>query len=132
MRSSWAITETRSSGLVHELIDKLRDETNHHLNYLSLMEKTPFTVNERYFSDAREKLVADYKARRSKIYTSYSQATSKPSNLHTALSALHDAGHTQYTEEDVERLRPTDPWIVELELVAEVRGYLQVRFLVVW
>ncbi|KAG8974089.1 hypothetical protein FRC05_007837 [Tulasnella sp. 425] len=129
---------------VHHMQD-LAESAMQKLEELCQAETTPYTQNEHYFFDYREKLFLRYKAmhRRIKSQTGVVQSLQghdsgrRPQqypdqtqwqNINEALAALATVGIPGVVAIDLIRLLPDDNMGPAFEIMAEVRAYFQVAY----
>ncbi|KAG8931126.1 hypothetical protein FRC01_001827 [Tulasnella sp. 417] len=126
-------------------VQDLAESATQKLDELCQAEATPYTQNEHYFFDYREKLLLRYKAmhRRIKSQTSVIQSlqnhdsTKQPrgysdqpqwQKINEALAALATVGIPGVVAIDLIKLLPDDSMGPAFEIMAEVRAYFQVAY----
>ena len=102
---------------------------------LQEMEKSPFTRNEHYLADYREKFLTHYKALRRKDSNSFVTQLDAhgqsggddafKQTLNAAMSSIQSLGFHNFKPEDIPRLLPADPYEPAIEIMADVRAYVQ-------
>ena len=91
------------------------------------LEDRPFTLNDHYLNDLHARILARLKDKRYPVPTSEDKDNHE-SNVAQALACLALVGHTGLKEEDLSKLRPTDDYETELDVMAETRAYWQVAY----
>lgn len=99
------------------------------------MELHPWTANIHYFSTSFDGIQADLKQKRRDTSESEDEckkvsktaAEEREKQVLTVLAELARLGYSS-KEEDLAKLLPGDDWLQELEVAAEVRAYLQVKY----
>lgn len=110
------------------------DKTERHITWLLDIEERPFTLNNHYLQDYKEKFLSYYRDAREKechpqlMASVQSQTTQPPSSdsaLSRAIAALAEAGVTGIKPEDFAKLIPPDGMEHALVIMADVRAYFQ-------
>ncbi|KIO22294.1 hypothetical protein M407DRAFT_216700 [Tulasnella calospora MUT 4182] len=127
-------------------IQELAESAIQKLDELCQAEATPYTQNEHYFFDYREKLLLRYKAMHRRIRSQtgvvqslqthdstrwpqqYSNDETQWKNINNALAALATAGIPGVVAVDLIKLLPDDSMGPAFEIMAEVRAYFQVAY----
>lgn len=98
------------------------------------MEKNPFTRNDHYFADYRDKFLTHYKSLRRQDSNTFVAQLDKGQSavdeafkqtLNTAMASIQGLGFHDFKPEDIPRLLPPDPCEAAIEIMADVRAYFQ-------
>lgn len=120
--------------LIFEHLRERAADTQASLARLQVMEKSPFTRNDHYFADYREKFLTHYKAVRRQDSNSFiAQLDNGQSSgdeafrqtLSTAMASIQSLGFHDFKPADIPRLLPPDPCEAAIEIMADVRAYFQ-------
>jgi hypothetical protein len=112
------------------------DKTENHITWLLDLEERPFTLNNHYLSDYRDKFLSHYRATRQKdrnpTLTSSVEShahnplpPSGPTSINRVLAALAEMDITGIKPEDLAKLIPLDGMEHALVIMADVRAYFQ-------
>lgn len=116
-----------SSAIVKDRIRHLVDEAQAQIVKLTALDDRPFTMNDHYLTDVRVKLLAHLKEKRFPKGLVLDQA-GHDDTVRTVLSGLNKIGIAGLKEDDLAKLRSTDEYEIELEVMAEIRAYWQVAY----
>ena len=94
------------------------------LTKMAELDSQPFTMNSHYITDYKAKFLTTLVDQRHPKL----QSSELGETVRSTLAGLNQLGYTGVTEDDLAKLRPTDPWQTELEVMAEVRAYWQVAY----
>lgn len=117
------------------------NRTKQQINWLMNIEKRPFTLNNHYYSDYKDKFMSYYRGCRQKYgesqltknlqgykpYTpnNYTSATPFQNGMTQVIANLPQVGITGVQPVDLVRLLPPDPMEPALSIMAGVRAYFQ-------
>jgi hypothetical protein len=127
---------------MYEHLGKCLEVAKKRAAWLLKVEGEPFTVNNHYLADYKEKFLAHYRRarrdakRKATLYKSRSTVNILPASIGEpskdvgdpvteALTALSRAGYTGLTKEDLPKLLGQDAMEPALEIMAMVRAYFQ-------
>ncbi|KAF4598880.1 hypothetical protein EYR38_007292 [Pleurotus pulmonarius] len=123
-----------------------------HINWLISLESRPFTLNEHYLTEYKDKFLSFYKAVRqsqrspellasindhlsnppkSAVYNRNGHIVTEavqPNGIAKVLSGLAEVGITGVKPEDIPKLLPSDTMEPAMTIMAEVRAYFQVAY----
>ncbi|KAH8117943.1 P-loop containing nucleoside triphosphate hydrolase protein [Phellopilus nigrolimitatus] len=92
------------------------------IDWLLKLENPPFTLNDFYFSDYRERYLTSYRKQRQ------TDMCPNPESIRSALKYLSEIRFKKIREEDLSKLDGPDPFEQELMLMAEVSAYFRVAY----
>lgn len=130
------INDTCYRMLFLDHVNKCRDVARIRINWLLQLEKTPYTINDNYFSERRDKYLAKYRLERSQSNAdgrklaqavSYYQHSKSLEfdKINAVLSNLTAMGITTVEAQHLVKLLPTDPMEPALQIMASVRAYFE-------
>lgn len=110
-----------------ERIRHLADNTQAQLYKLTELDARPFTLNEHYFDDIKDKILAHLKGKRFPKPDSAQSEAAENDHLKAALASLAQLGYNT-TAEGLAKLRPVDAYETELSVMAETRAYWHIAY----
>ncbi|KAF7782858.1 hypothetical protein Agabi119p4_2234 [Agaricus bisporus var. burnettii] len=149
------LLEQRVQLVMYEHLGKCLEAAKKKVVWLLKIEGEPFTVNNHYLADYKEKFLVYYRRARQdakrkipdsvpfkflspkraktsgnggNIFAMPSAATDSTDPIKEALTALSRAGYPGLTEEDLPKLLGQDAMEPALEIMATVRAYFQVSY----
>lgn len=128
--------------LIQEHLKERLEETERKIEWLTELEARPFTLNEHYFTDYRDKFLSYYKGSRETDLNgdlmptlnaykhpspnpSYDSSPTPPTGIAKALAGLVEAGIVGVKATDLAKLLPPDRMEPALFIMADVRAYFQ-------
>lgn len=130
--------------IISESLKERLEDTERKIEWLTELEARPFTLNEHYFTDYRDKFLSYYKGSREtdlngdlmrtlSAYKPPSRRTSKafeaseasPTGVAKVLAGLVEVGIVGVTATDLAKLLPSDRMEPALAIMADVRAYFQ-------
>ncbi|KAH8117944.1 P-loop containing nucleoside triphosphate hydrolase protein [Phellopilus nigrolimitatus] len=109
--------------IVEKELEKAKERTIERLLWMIELENPPFTQNEHYFVDYKEKYLAQYREQRGG-----KSAQPDATVVNEALAKLTELGFSGVTALDLQKLHGPDKYEQELILMAEVRAYFRVAY----
>ncbi|KAJ8697219.1 hypothetical protein PTI98_007017 [Pleurotus ostreatus] len=137
--------EQRVGVILQNHVQAACQRTEARIKWLISLEAHPFTLNEHYLADYKDKFLSFYKAVRQSQRSPtllahinrYAIAppqndsfdrTLQPTGIPKILSGLSEVGITGVKPEDIPKLLPPDTMEPALTIMAEVRAYFQVAY----
>ncbi|VDC05683.1 unnamed protein product [Peniophora sp. CBMAI 1063] len=128
---------SRISSIVFEHLRERAADTQAWLSRLQIMERNPFTRNDHYFADYREKFLTHYKAVRRQDSNDFIARLDRGESdvdegfretLNSAMASIHSLGFHEFAPANLPRLLPPDSCEAAIEIMADVRAYFQVAY----
>lgn len=115
------------SEIVRETTRVLAENTLVQLNKLTDLDLRPFTMDDNHLNDSRGKILALLKDKRYPKPTE-SELSDREEHIRAALANFGMIGYSGLNKDDLTKLRPTDDYETELDVMAETRAYWQVAY----
>lgn len=115
-----------TSEIIKEQLRILANNTQTQIAKMVALEDRPFTMNDHFLNEVRGKILAHLKETRYPSTQVY--RADRQDRLNVVLGNLNYCGFEGVKETDLARLRPTDEYEAELDVMAEVRAYWQVAY----
>ncbi|KAJ2930159.1 hypothetical protein H1R20_g6940, partial [Candolleomyces eurysporus] len=141
--------EQRIKTIIYNHLKDCFTQTEKRIKWFIELEALPFTLNQHYLSDYREKFLAYYKAAREddiqtfvtkqvKAYKNTSGTSSNsralddehecPKGIPKVLLGLTEMGITGIQPDDIYKILPADEMAPAINIMADVRAYFQVAY----
>jgi len=128
----------RVTSIFSEHLQACATNTRSRLQMMQAMEQQPFTRNDHYFVDYRDKFLTHYKAlRRNDTQNFFCLLKPKDENglkgetgelLDATMAGIRKLGFPEVQLGELSRLLPPDPMEAAIGIMADVRAYFQVAY----
>ncbi|PFH47395.1 hypothetical protein AMATHDRAFT_6772 [Amanita thiersii Skay4041] len=126
--------ERRVRILLQDQLKKCLERAEEKIRWFVTLEEGPSTLNTHYLSDYKDKFMAHYKSERARAHHPQLLAaistggTAMSDEVRRVLVALADIHVTGVSPEDISKMLPPDNYEPALEIMADVRAYIQVAY----
>ncbi|KAL0945228.1 hypothetical protein HGRIS_000741 [Hohenbuehelia grisea] len=128
--------EQRVHIIIQNHLQQCRETTDARIDHLLQLEARPYTLNNHYLADYKEKYLAYYKGSRfedsnpgfmQKI-SEYLAGHGTPETVDKVMSGLTNMGLSSVSADQIPKLLGSDPMDPALHIMAEVRAYFHVAY----